>query len=412
MTKLRVCYIINHYPKVSHSFIRREILAVERAGLSVERVSVRGWDQTIVDETDKAEQARTHYVLKAGVPSLLWRTAMEAIRSPRRFASALALALRMSRRSDRTALHHLAYLIEAADIASIVRERRVDHMHAHFGTNSTDVALLTSVLTGVPYSFTVHGADEADRPIQLNLPAKVSRARFVIAVSNYGRGQLFRWCPLEDWHKVQVVHCGVDEVFLGEPEMPPSFPNKLVCVGRLCNEKAQLLLVEAAAILAREGRDFQLVLAGDGEKRAEVEAMIVRARLEDKVSITGWIDGPRVRDEIKASRAVVLPSLMEGIPVALMESLALQRPVVTTYVGGIPELVKDGQQGWLVPAGSVEDLAQALRDCLDASHETIARLGAAGRAMVLEQHTAAHEAEKLAALFVYGAPPDGVAGAV
>ena len=379
MANTRVCYIVNHYPKVSHSFIRREILGVEKAGVAVERVSVRGWSDVLVDATDLSEQSRTEYILRPGLVPLILGAAGVALSKPAAFWKALLTAARMSRRSDRTLAHHMAYLLEAAAVAALARKKGFDHIHAHFGTNSTDVALLASILTGLPFSFTVHGADEVDRPIALNLPEKVAQARFVVAVSHYGRGQLYRWCALPHWGKIQVVHCGVDDSFLAEPPVPAEFPQRLVCLGRLCNEKAQLLLVEAVAELVREGRRFELVLAGDGELRAPVEALIAKHGLRDVVSITGWIDGARVRDEILAARAVVLPSLMEGIPVALMESLALARPVVTTFVGGIPELVSDGVEGWVVPAGSRHDLAVALRACLDASSDEVRARGAAGR---------------------------------
>lgn len=399
MANHRVCYIVNHYPKVSHSFIRREILGVEKAGVEVERVSVRGWSDVLVDATDLSEQARTTYILRSGIARLLLQAVGVALSKPGAFWNALRTAVRMSRRSDRTVLHHIAYLLEAATVAEFARKRGFDHIHAHFGTNSTDVALLASILTGLPFSFTVHGADEVDRPIALNLPDKVARARFVVAVSHYGRGQLYRWCALPHWQKIEVVHCGVDDSFLAEPPAREQFPPRIVCLGRLCNEKAQLLLLEAASELAKQGRRFELVLAGDGELRVPVEALIDRLGLQEVVSITGWIDGARVREEILAARAVVLPSLMEGIPVALMESLALARPVVTTFVGGIPELVSDGIEGWVVPAGSRQDLAVALAACLDASDDEIRARGAAGRQRVLAMHSSNEEAARLAHLF-------------
>ncbi|MHB2166125.1 glycosyltransferase [Alsobacter sp. R-9] len=402
---MRVCYLVNQYPKVSHSFIRREILAVEGQGVEVTRVSVRGWNLELVDPSDHAERERTTYVLKSGAKAFVKALWHGLTNGKGRFWDALALAFRLGLRSDRSVLLHGAYFIEAALVADLVRRKGIDHIHAHFGTNSTDVAMLAAQLAGVSFSFTVHGADEVDRASVLGFDEKIARAAFVAAVSEYGRGQLFRWCDHQHWSKIHIVHCGVDDMFLSAPEGTPGEPTRLVCVGRLCREKAQILLVKAAASLKREGVPFSLVLAGDGEMRSDVEAAVAQEDLADRVTITGWVDSDKVRDEIQAARGLVLPSLMEGLPVVIMEALALRRPVVSTYVGGIPELVRDGHEGWLVPAGSVTDLAAALRACLAASPEQIGKYGESGRHRVVAQHNATTEASKLVSLFREAAAP-------
>jgi len=163
----------------------------------------------------------------------------------------------------------------------------------------------------------------------------------VVAISSFGRSQLYRWIPYTDWPKVEVVHCGLEAVFhAGAARAVPSAP-RLVCVGRLCEQKGQLLLVRAVAQLAAEGVALELVLAGDGEMRAEIEALITRHGLQAMVRITGWISSDQVREELLAARALTLPSFAEGLPVVVMEAMALRRPVLTTYVAGIAELVRD-----------------------------------------------------------------------
>lgn len=220
-------------------------------------------------------------------------------------------------------------------------------MHAHFGTNSTEVVMLANVLGGPAYSFTVHGPEEFDKPQFLHMGEKVRRAAFVAAVSSYGRSQLYRWVAHEHWGKVKVVHCGLERGFHDvAPVNVPCAP-RLVCVGRLCEQKGQLLLLEAAHRLAAQSIDFELVLAGDGEMREEIGALIARHGLQAQVRITGWISSAQVREEILAARALVLPSFAEGLPVVIMEAMALRRPVLTTYVAGIPELVRPGENGWL-----------------------------------------------------------------
>lgn len=399
----RVAYLVNQYPKVSHSFIRREILALERQGIEVLRVAVRGWDDAVADPVDAAERGRTRYLLQGGLGLPLRALASRALASPRRCWRALRLALAMRRRSGRGLFPHLAYLAEASLLVGWLEESGIGHLHAHFGTNPAEVAMLARELGGPPYSFTVHGPEEFDKPEALGLGEKGRRAAFVVAISSFGRSQLYRWLPLTDWDKVQVVHCGLEEAFhAGADAAPAPVAPRLVCVGRLCEQKGQLLLVQALARVRDRGVAVELVLAGDGEMRADVEALIDRLGLRPQVRITGWIGSDQVRAEILASRALVLPSFAEGLPVVLMEAMALRRPVITTFVAGIPELVRDGENGWLVPAGDVDRLAAAIEECLVASPAEIARRGDAARTRVLARHDVDREAGRLARLFGAG----------
>ncbi|MDX1297213.1 MAG: glycosyltransferase [Pseudomonas sp.] len=396
---MRIAYFINQYPKVSHSFIRREILALERNGFEVQRIALRGWDGELVDDEDLRERGRTRYVLQEGLRGLLLPVFQVLREQPRRFFSALLLALRMGRRADRSWPYHLVYLAEACRLLPWLREFGATHVHAHFGTNSAEVVMLAEALGGPAYSFTVHGPEEFDKPQFIHLGEKVRRAAFVVAISSYGRSQLFRWVEHAHWSKVKVVHCGLERAFHDVPPVAMPVVPRLVCVGRLCEQKGQLLLMQAAGLLAEQGLEFEIVLAGDGEMRAEIEALVERYGLQARVRITGWISSEQVRAEILAARALVLPSFAEGLPVVIMEAMALRRPVLTTYVAGIPELVCHGENGWLFPAGSVEELAVALADCLAQSAEVLERMGEAAYQRVLERHDIDTEAAKLAVLF-------------
>lgn len=260
--------------------------------------------------------------------------------------------------------------------------------------------MLANALGGPTYSFTVHGPEEFDKPQFIHLGEKVRRATFVAAISSYGRSQLFRWVEHAHWTKVKVVHCGLERAFHNVPAVAvPSVP-RLVCVGRLCEQKGQLLLLEAARILAAQSISFEIVLAGDGEMRAQIEALIAQHGLQEQVRITGWISSDQVRAEMLAARALVLPSFAEGLPVVIMEAMALRRPVLTTYVAGIPELVRHGENGWLFPAGAVDELAAALADCLAQPAEVLQRMGEAAYLRVRERHDIDTEAAKLANLFM------------
>ncbi len=402
----KIAYLVNRYPKVSHSFIRREINGLEDCGLTITRFSLRNCEEELVDSADRAELERTRAVLAGGISGLwrgMWQT---VVANPWRLLQALALATKIGWRSDRGIWRHLAYLAEACVLRGWLVEENITHLHAHFGTNSAAVALLCRCLGGPPYSFTIHGPEEFDKASLLALDRKTAGAAFVAVVSSFGRSQLMRWTASEHWSRIKVIHCGLDAEFLNQP--PTTLPDipRLVCVGRLCEQKGQLLLVEAVAQLVAAQVPVELVLVGDGPLRAEIEAIIARDNLQDHITITGWASGAEVRRQLQHARALVLPSFAEGLPVVIMEAMALGRPVISTYVAGIPELVEPGSNGWLVPAGSVIDLVQAMREALEASCEHLSTLGGMGASRVADRHNAVTEAKKLQELFAVSSKVD------
>lgn len=395
----KVAYLVNQYPKVSHTFIRREILALESLGLHVSRLSVRGWDNEVADPVDETERQKTRYLLKDGVLSLLKSGLSVFLQRPKLFLKTLRTALGMGLRADRAWPFHLVYLLEACKALQWLEEEKIQHVHAHFGANSAEVAMLIRLLGGPTYSFTVHGPEEFDKPEFIRLGLKVKHCAFVVAITSYCRSQIFRWISHTDWKKVKVVRCGLETGFYDN--LPDTFPiePRLVCVGRLCEQKGQLILLAAAAKLKEKSIDFQLVLAGDGEMRSEIERQIASLGLHDNVRITGWISSSQVREEILKSKAMVLPSFAEGLPVVIMEAMALKRPVISTYIAGIPELVECANNGFLCPAGDVDALALHMETCLLADENMLRRLGENAQVAVLEQHHITTEANKLADLF-------------
>ena len=397
----RVAYLVNHYPAVSHSFIRREILALERQGFEIERFSLRGWDGKLADPQDERERERTRFVLQQGATGLMRALLAELSTQPATFIEALRLATRLAKDSDKSLLYHWIYLVEACVVARWSRARGVRHIHAHFGTNSAEVAMLAGVLCGASYSVTVHGPDEFDRPQALALGEKIRRAAFVIAISSFTRSQLFRWVERAHWAKIEVVHCGLEAAFYSTPQVPLPVPSarRLVCVGRLSEQKGHLLLLTAMRTAFDRGCEFDLVLVGDGELRSAIEERILALGLQAHVRLTGSIGSAEVRAELIAARALVLPSFAEGLPVVIMEAMSLRRPVITTFVAGIPELVRAGEGGWLVPAGDADALADAIVDCLASSPEQLGAMGDRARQRVLARHDIDVEASKLAKLF-------------
>ena len=396
---MRIAYLVNQYPTVSHTFIRREIMALERRGIEVMRIALRGWNQDLVDHEDKIERERTRYVLRAGLLVLLLAVPRMLFVRPLRLLAATGLVWGMAKRSERPLAVHLAYLAEACRVLPWLHANRIQHLHAHFGTNAAEVALLIRALGGPTWSFTVHGPEEFDKASFIGLDQKIRCCAFVAAISSFGRSQLYRCVEQKFWFKVHLVHCGLESKMFALQSKSQMSTKRFVCVGRLCEQKGQLLLVDAARRLVPKWPDLELVLAGDGELRPDLEAQINTYGLQRNIRITGWISGDQVRDEILAARALVLPSFAEGLPVVIMEAMALKRPVISTFVGGIPELVRAGEDGWLVPAGDVEALTQAMQVCLDQSEIVLARMGEAANLRVLAHHSVDAEAAKLASLF-------------
>jgi glycosyltransferase involved in cell wall biosynthesis len=396
--RTRIVELVNQYPQPSHTFVRREIFGLEAAGFEVLRVSVRPTQETLADAADRAEGVRTRTLLGAGLVPLGLAVLRVALRHPLRLLRVAYGCARLGRRSERGVVVHAAYLAEACLLLAWCRSDRVEWVHAHFGTNAATVAMLCRRLGGPQYSFTVHGPEEFDEPRALGLAEKMREAAFCVGISEYGRSQLMRWAEPDVWPRIHVVRCGIDVCEASERQTPVPDVNRLVCVARLSEQKGLFVLLEALHSLARQGVDFNVHLIGDGPLRQPIEARLVELGLTGSVRLLGWRDGAAVGEELRAARGFVLPSFAEGLPVVLMEALGAGRPVITTFVAGIPELVEDGRNGWLVPAGCASALARALRELLEASPEELSAMGRSGATRVAGQHDAHASAERLGRL--------------
>lgn len=405
---MRLAYLCNLYPAVSHSFVRREIEGVELAGHEVHRFSVRPARADLKDEADLREAERTETVLGEGLGRLLGSGLILCLSRPLKSIGALAAAYRLAGPGLKAKAKHAAYWLEAAWLARRLEKLRVEHVHAHFGTNPAAVALLVKAFGGPSFSFTVHGPDEFDAPVALSLPAKIEAASFVAAVSSYGRSQLMRWSRPEQWGKIEVVRCGLDGGFLDVTREPvPAKSAEFVCVARLSAQKGLPLLIAACDRLRANGERFTLTIIGDGDLRAKLASEIRQRKLEKVVSLAGIRTSAEIREHLLQARAFVLPSFAEGLPVVIMEALALSRPVITTAIAGIPELV-DSECGWLIPAGSEEALVAAMTEALRASGEDLATKGAVGTERVHRLHDAKRNAGLMIEAFMRGREPSAV----
>ena len=395
---MKIAYLLNTYPLISTTFIRREIEGLEAAGLEVRRFACRRWEGTLVDPSDVADQQRTEYMLTGNTPGLLRAFATELVANPVGLARAAAAAWRLFRNARDGAARHVAYLVQAAYFKRRARAEGITHVHAHFATNATAVAMLSRLMGGPDYSFMAHGPDEFENTDRLSFDLKMRHARFIAAISNFCRVQLVRASSWSHWDKIAIVHCGLA---IGDftPNHDFSVDNQtFVNVARFNAQKGLLLIPPMLAQLKDEFPRLRVVLIGDGEERPALEAAIAKHGVGHMIELRGWQANTQVRAALLESRGLLLPSFAEGLPVVIMESLALGRPVVATYIAGIPELV-DERCGWLVPAGSVDALVEALRQALRATPETLAEMGREGRRRAVAQHDVTVESGRLKQLF-------------
>jgi len=399
---MSVAYLINLYPKGSHTFIRREILELESQGVVVERFALRGWDSDPVDPIDREELTKTRHTLQGGLLPLSFQAMKVVLSRPAPFWRALKRALAMSKNAARPWPYHLIYLAHAARILTWLKGSEVTHIHAHFGTNSAEIAALIHTLGGPTYSFTIHGAEVFDNPSHHALPLKVSEAKFVVGSCAYIASQIMYHVDPDLWGRIGVVHCGLPSATFERPMAP--FPKQPVFlnIGRFSPEKGHILLLKAFAAVLKDHPRARLILVGDGPMGERLAAQVADLGLTEAVEFAGWLDSDAVQDKIRDSSVLVHPSFSEGLPVVIMEAMAEHRPVISTYIAGIPELVRDGETGWLVPAGQQEDLTRAMKDCASRPVEELIRMGDAGFERVRARHDIRTEVEKLAVLFSTG----------
>jgi glycosyltransferase involved in cell wall biosynthesis len=381
-----LAYISAEYPKVSHTFIHREIEALRRLGLDVHPFSIRRTPATgLLSDADRAAARETFAILPVDRGRLARAHLRWTLRHPRRYLQTLLLALRHGGSGRANPVWRAFYFAEAVLLADELRRRDVWHVHAHFVNVASAVAMLATALRGdaATWSFTMHGPLEFDDVRLHGIAGKVRGAAFVACISDFARAQLMRLVEPEYWAKLQIVHCGVEPAAYSAERLPrpAGQPLRVLSVGRLDPMKGFSVLLEALADLRDEGVALNLTLVGDGPERARLEAAARRFGLTERVRFTGALGAADVTGLLAEADLFCLPSFAEGVPVVLMEAMAAGLPVVATSVMGIPELVTDGRTGLLVSPGRPEPLAKALRR-LAGHAEMRHAFGTEGRAVV------------------------------
>jgi len=405
---MKVAYLCSEYPAISHTFVMREIDALRRRGAEVATFSVRrAKPDTLLSRADRAAYESTFAILPPSWPRLLGAHLKLALRSPATYLSVLIGSLRLAPAGPRGLLWQLFYFVEAVVLWNECSRHRIRHVHVHFANVSADVALLASRIGSAlepqrpwSWSFTMHGPTEFFDVRHFRLAEKLRHARFVVCISDFARSQLMALSEPGAWSKLPVIHVGIPiEQFTRRNGGPPDGdPPQVLCIGRLVAEKGQAVLIEAAAALAEQGQAVALTFAGEGPQRRELEGLAEELGVAASVCFKGAVGQEELHSLYEAASVFCLPSFSEGVPVVLMEAMAMELPVISTTITGVPELIEHGRSGLLVPPGRPDRLAEALRR-LFADGSLRRELAAAGREKVIGEFDAEASAARLHALF-------------
>jgi colanic acid/amylovoran biosynthesis glycosyltransferase len=403
---VRVAVLCSRYPAVSHTFIQREVQALRREGVEVETFAIRrARPDEVLSEADRAEWAATYPILPPRAADLLRAHGRALRRHPRAWLATLGRALALTPGTPRGTLWQLFYFAEAVVLWDRVRRRGIRHVHAHFADVASDVALLATTLGnrayvgGWTWSLGFHGPAQLYGVREHRVPAKIDDAAFVACVSDYLRSQLMMFVDPREWPKLHLVRTAVDPSSYAPDGRPRSNTGRVLTVARLVRGKGVDVLLDALAVLDRRGVRPEAMLVGDGPERDRIARRAQELGLDERVALVGAVGQDEMRDHFAAADVFCLPSFSEGVPVVLMEAMAMQLPVVATRVTGVPELVEHGRSGVLVPPGRADALADALEKVLRAPIARRREMGAAGRERVTAEFTPDRSAKRLRKLF-------------
>lgn len=396
-----IAYVTQTFPALTQTFVYREILALESRGFEIVTCAIWRPDKEHLSQESRHLVDRSFYVFPLSRLRFVKAHLYFLLTRPFRYIGTLFFVLsRSGERGHRSRIFF--HFCEAISLAPELAKRKVRHIHAHFTINAATIALILSRLLDISFSFTAHNIFFVDRIL---LREKVREARFIVAISEFSKQFLARLVPGAYSDKMHVVHCGVSPDDFAPPESRPSNDvPMLLFVAQLVERKGAPVLVEACKILAEWGADFRCVIVGDGPQTGLLEGLVEQYDLREVVELAGRVFQEHLGEYLERADVFVLPCIkardgdMDGIPVSLMEAMAMEIPTVSTYVSGIPELVENDTSGLLVPEKDPRALAGAIRRLLQ-DEAMRKRLGQNGRRRVQAEFDVQKNAAQLASLF-------------
>ena len=393
---LHVGYILKRYPRLSETFIVTEMLELRRLGVKVTIFAQRDAGESLVHEKTRQLDASIYYLPRVSEYKWPFRYHQDGASPVTTLESA---GINGDASGGRT-------MIEAALLAPLVEQLGIDHLHAHFATWASEVACHVSVLTGIPFSFTAHAKDIFHNDVnKQQLAWRMARTKLVITVSDFNKVYLNDLLAVSGkTGRIERLYNGID-LDLFAPQVRDPEPSLIVGIGRLVEKKGFDYLIDACRLLKQEGREFRCVIVGEGEQRAALTARISEHRLDNEVTLVGAMTQAEVIALLKRATVFALPCVVgqdgnrDGLPTVLLEAMALEVPVVSTRVTGIPEIIDHGQTGLLVEERDAVGLAAALAELLQAP-VLRQQLSARAREKVARQFNTAENVKQLKAYFL------------
>jgi glycosyltransferase involved in cell wall biosynthesis len=383
------------------AWLLREVLLLRKMGLRIDVAAVnapdRPMDKMTVDEATEAKNAyhlKSHGLLGAAKAHLL-----ALLKHPVGYMKGLRLVASLGGLDIKSLAFNFMYFTEGLMVGVWMERIGLCHLHVHLASQGATVGLYVQRVFGFGLSITAHGPDEFYDASGQYLAQKVAAADFICCISYFARSQLMRLSPYVHWHKLVVARLGVDAmVFAPRPSRIAPEPFEILCVGRLTPSKGQHLLISAMERLTEQGRSVRLRFVGDGPDATSLREQAAKLENPEAVVFEGAVNQDRIRELYRMADAFCIPSFAEGIPVVLMEAMAMEIPCVSTHITGIPELIRNGVDGLLVAPSDLDGLIAALSSLMDDA-ELRERLGKSGRQRVVEHYDLNRSVQTLAGIF-------------
>ncbi|MCC6170074.1 MAG: glycosyltransferase family 4 protein [Caldilineaceae bacterium] len=400
---LKVAYVLHRFPHLTETFILQEMQSMRQQGVEIVIFSLLPPKHSVIHKQAEALLPVTHYspwlsgeIIQAQIHFLK--------RSPRRYLAALVKTLWQTYREPKVCLMALALFPKSVYFARRIETLRIDHIHSHFIWLAALAAGVAADLLGISHSVHPHAFDLFQRD-QRSVRYALEAAPSIITISKFNRDYIAALCPQIRPTDIEVVYCGVDtDNFRPLASQAPHTPPRILSVGQLVEKKGHEYLIDACALLAQRGIDFQCQIAGAGPRQAALQARIDHHHLQGQVTLSGALRQDQLITLYQESDVFALACIhaqdgdRDGIPVALMEAMACERPVISTPVAGIPELVRHNDTGLLVAERDTAGLANALTQLI-ADPELRRRLGRAARCLIVQEFQSGQNVAKLAAIF-------------
>jgi len=396
----KVAYLVSEYPAISHTFILREICHLRKMNFDIFVASINKSNLLRKPSQEEiSENLRTYYVKKERLMKIFFTLLKTVISFPLASLRGLFFAICLGGSDLKRLLLHLFYFIEAVMVGNWMKTLNVSHLHVHFANPSASVGLILTKTFPFTFSMTVHGPDVFDDITLNNLKKKIEGASFICCIGNYAQSQLMKLSDRSHWHKLEIAPLGVDtSLFRPESFRQYSSTFNILCVGRLVPAKGQQVLVTALGILVKQGYRIELCLVGDGPDMKKLKKEVVRCGLDSQIVFRGSLNQDEVLKAYKKADFFALASFSEGIPVALMEAMSMEIPCIATHIAGIPELIRHGIDGLLVPPVNAEEIASSIANLIN-NPDLRKKLGKAGRKRVLEKYEQDRNVEHLGNIF-------------